>query len=136
MTYTGAEQKDGSGRYRTGSFARLKRGSRPSPPLFERPSSSDLALHGTNPAAQYRIRGAIPYRARRRSPSFDHLVCSCNYRFWKVDPQRLRSFHIEGQLKVTRPFDRQISRSATLQNFHYVHGNPAHRILNVWSVRK
>src|SRR3954451_18032219 len=85
---------------------------------------------------QYTITDAIPTAREAALPSFDHLVCSGNYRVWKVDFQRLRSFHIDDQLEVTRPFDRQISRSATFQNLHHVHSKPAHRILDVWSVRK
>src|SRR3954453_4244959 len=52
---------------------------------------------------QYTITDAIPTAREAALPSFDHLVCSGNYRVWKVDLQRLRRNRSVEQFRNRRP---------------------------------
>src|SRR5581483_132989 len=51
---------------------------------------------------------------------FDHLICAHKQRWWNVETKFLRSFYVDQQLELGRPFYRKVSRFGSLEYLVHV----------------
>src|SRR5215212_176169 len=75
-----------------------------------------------------------PSSAPSRRSSFDHAVGAKQDRPRDRDPKRFRGLHVDHQLELGRPIDRQIPGCRALQDLVHEAGGAPEQVDTVWPI--